>query len=224
MAVETKEFRAEARFQRVSPQKARLVLDLIKGRGVQEALETAAFTKKRIAPVIYKLLTSAVDNAKYVSGEQGLDLDVDNLYVKQALANDGPRMKRIRPAPMGRAYRYQRRLTHIVLSVAEREAAEGLATKIEEPKAAPQATKTKIDESKAAPQATKTKIEEPKAAAKANKTKNEEPKAAAKATKAKNEEPKAAAKKATKTKVEESKPGAKKAAGATTGKKASKKA
>jgi large subunit ribosomal protein L22 len=224
MAVETKEFRAEARFQRVSPQKARLVLDLIKGRGVQEALETAAFTKKRIAPVIYKLLTSAVDNAKYVSGEQGLDLDVDNLYVKLALANDGPRMKRIRPAPMGRAYRYQRRLTHIVLSVAEREAAEGLATKIEEPKAAPQATKTKIEEPKAAAKASKTKIEEPKAAAKASKTKNEEPKAAAKASKTKNEEPKAAAKKATKAKVEESKPGAKKAAGATTGKKASKKA
>jgi small subunit ribosomal protein S3 len=81
--------------------------------------------------VIHKLLTSAVDNAKYVAGEQGLDLDVDNLYVKTALANDGPRMKRIRPAPMGRAFRYQRRLTHIVLSVAEREAA-GLVTKVEE--------------------------------------------------------------------------------------------
>jgi large subunit ribosomal protein L22 len=136
MAVETKEFRAEAKFQRVSPQKARLVLDLIKGRGVQEALETAAFTKKRIAPVIHKLLTSAVDNAKYLSGEQGLDIDVDNLYVKLALANDGPRMKRIRPAPMGRAFRYQRRLTHIVLAVAERAAAPGLVTKVDEPKAA----------------------------------------------------------------------------------------
>jgi large subunit ribosomal protein L22 len=134
MAVETREFRAEARFQRVSPQKARLVLDLIKGRGVEEALTTAAFTKKRIAPVIHKLLTSAVDNAKYLAGEQGLDLDVDNLYVKMALANDGPRMKRIRPAPMGRAFRYQRRLTHIVLSVAERQAAGGLVTKVEEPK------------------------------------------------------------------------------------------
>jgi large subunit ribosomal protein L22 len=137
MAVETKEYRAEARFQRVSPQKARLVLDLIKGRGVEDALNTAAFTKKRIAPVIHKLLTSAVDNAKYVAGEQGIDLDVDNLYVKQALANDGPRMKRIRPAPMGRAYRYQRRLTHIVLSVAEREPANGasLVTKVDEPAA-----------------------------------------------------------------------------------------
>ena len=147
MAVEaTREYRAEARFQRVSPQKVRLVLDLIKGRGVEEALTTAAFTKKRIAPVIHKLLTSAIDNAKYLSGEQGLDLDVDNLYVKQALANEGPRMKRIRPAPMGRAFRYQRRLTHIILSVAEREGKASLVTKVEEPVAA-KATKGKTAES-----------------------------------------------------------------------------
>ena len=132
MAVETKEYRAEARFQRVSPQKARLVLDLIKGRGVQEALETAAFTKKRIAPVVHKLLTSAIDNARYVAGEKGVDLDVDSLYVKQAVANDGPRMKRIRPAPMGRAYRYQRRLAHIIVSVAERDGGSSLVTRVEE--------------------------------------------------------------------------------------------
>ena len=120
MAVETKEYRAEARFQRVSPQKARLVLDLIKGLGVEQALTTAQFTKKRIAPVIHKLLVSAVDNAKYLSGEQGVDLDVDNLYVKLALANDGPRMKRIRPAPMGRAYHYQRRISHIEIALEEK--------------------------------------------------------------------------------------------------------
>ena len=137
MAVAIKEYRAEARFQRVSPQKARLVLDLIKGLNVEQALNTAAFTKKRIAPVIHKLLTSAVDNAKYVAGEEGIDLDVDNLYVKTALANDGPRMKRVRPAPQGRANRYQRMLTHIVLSVAEREGRENLVTKVEEPAAAP---------------------------------------------------------------------------------------
>jgi large subunit ribosomal protein L22 len=157
MAVETvKEFRAEARFQRVSPQKARLVLDLIKGRGVEEALTTAAFTKKRIAPVIHKLLISAVDNAKYLAGEQGLDLDVDNLYVKQALANEGPRMKRIRPAPMGRAFRYQRRLTHIILSVAERNggsgsAKSGLVTKVEEPKATAKKSAKGATAKKAAP-------------------------------------------------------------------------
>jgi large subunit ribosomal protein L22 len=211
MEVETREFRAEARFQRVSPQKVRLVLDLIKGRGVEEALTTAAFTKKRIAPVIYKLLTSAVDNAKYVSSEQGLDLDVDNLYVKMALANDGPRMKRIRPAPMGRAFRYQRRLTHIVLSGAARAAAAGLVTKVEETPAAGKAagaTKAKVKEPAAAPKAAKKKAEEPKAAARAAKTKAEEPKSAAKATKKKAEEPKTAAK-ATKTKAEEPKTAAK---------------
>jgi large subunit ribosomal protein L22 len=151
MAVETKEFRAEARFQRVSPQKARLVLDLIKGRGVQEALETVAFTKKRIAPVIHKVLTSALDNAKYLSDERGLDLDVDNLFVKTAVANEGPRMKRIRPAPMGRAFRYQRRLTHIIVSVAERAGSEDLVTKVDE---APKATVKKAPAKKAAKKAT----------------------------------------------------------------------
>ncbi len=206
MAVETKEYRAEARFQRVSPQKARLVLDLIKGRGVEEALTTAAFTKKRIAPVIYKLLTSAVDNAKYVSGEQGTDLDVDNLYVKTALANDGPRMKRIRPAPMGRAFRYQRRLTHIVLSVAERESGAGLVTKVEEPaavKAAP-ATKAKVEEPEATPKKAKAakKTEAPETTAKPRKTKVEAAETAvkAKATKKKSEEPETAPK-ATKKKA-----------------------
>ncbi len=168
MAVETKEYRAEAKFQRVSPQKARLVLDLIKGRGVQEALETAAFTKKRIAPVIHKLLISAVDNAKYVAGEQGVDLDVDNLYVKQALANDGPRMKRIRPAPMGRAYRYQRRLTHIMLSVAERDGGQHLVTKVEEPETAakPAAKKTAAKKTAAKKAAKKTAAKKPVAATK----------------------------------------------------------
>ncbi len=135
MAVETKasqpEYRAEARFQRISPQKARLVLNLVKGLGVQNALETLQFTKKRIAPVVHKVLTSALDNAKYLSDERGLDLDVDNLYVKSAIANEGPRMKRIRPAPMGRAFRYQRRLTHIIVSVAERAVAANLVTKVE---------------------------------------------------------------------------------------------
>jgi large subunit ribosomal protein L22 len=131
MAVETKEYRAEARFQRVSPQKARLVLNLVKGQGVQKALETLAFTKKRIAPVVHKVLTSALDNAKYLSDERGLDLDVDNLYVKSAIANEGPRMKRIRPAPMGRAFRYQRRLTHIIVSVAERADGEEHVTRVD---------------------------------------------------------------------------------------------
>src|SRR5436305_8446880 len=116
------EFRAEARYQRVSPQKARLVLELIKGRRVGEALDTLMFTNKGVAPSIEKLLRSAVQNANYVSQEKGLDVDVDNLYVKRAVANEGPRMKRIRPAPMGRAYRYQRRISHIEIALAEKNA------------------------------------------------------------------------------------------------------
>jgi len=115
-----REFRAEARFQRTSPQKAKLVLDLIKGLRVEQAINTIHFSTKRMAPVIEKVLQSAIANAAYVSDEQGLDVDIDNLYVRTAVANEGPRMKRIRPAPMGRAFRYQRRLCHIIVTVAEK--------------------------------------------------------------------------------------------------------
>ncbi len=122
-AEKIREFRAEAKFQRTSPQKAKLVLDTIKGMRVEQALNTVHFSTKRIAPVVEKVLRSAIQNASYVSDEQGLDVDVDNLYVRTAVANEGPRMKRIRPAPMGRAFRYQRRLAHIIVTVAEKKAA-----------------------------------------------------------------------------------------------------
>jgi large subunit ribosomal protein L22 len=105
---------------RVTPQKARLVLDLIKGRKVEDALNTLTFTKKRVAATIEKLLRSAIENANYLSAEKNIDVDVDSLYVKNAIANDGPRMKRVRPAPMGRAFRYVRRISHIELVLAER--------------------------------------------------------------------------------------------------------
>ena len=114
------EFRAEMRYLRVSPQKARLVLELIKGRKVEDARNTLLFTKKRVAAHIGKLLQSALDNANFLSTEKGLDVELDNLYVKSAIANDGPRLKRIRPAPQGRAFRYQRRIAHITLVLAER--------------------------------------------------------------------------------------------------------
>lgn len=150
MQLDTREFRAEARFQRVSPQKVRLVLELIKGRRVEEALQTVAFTKKGVAPLVEKILRSALQNANYLSQEQGLDVDVDNLYVKTAVANDGPRMKRIRPAPMGRAFRYQRRLAHILISVAERTRG-GLVTTAEPgTETANQRVKTKAAAKKAA--------------------------------------------------------------------------
>ena len=139
------EFRAEARYMRVSPQKARLVLELIKGRRVEDALNTLAFTKKRVAPTIEKLLRSAVENANYLSTEKGVDVDVDNLYVMRAVANDGPRMKRVRPAPMGRAYRYQRRMAHLEIALAERvrAGAEGTATVVGEEKTSAKAARGK---------------------------------------------------------------------------------
>jgi len=152
------EFRASARYLRVSPQKARLVLDLIKGRRVEDALNTLAFTKKRVAPTVEKLLRSAIENANYLSSEKGIDVDVDSLYVKQAVANDGPRMKRIRPAPMGRAYRYVRRIAHIELVLAERgKSGESVATVVGEEKtaAAPPKPKAKARAKSKAPAAKK---------------------------------------------------------------------
>jgi large subunit ribosomal protein L22 len=133
------EFRAEARYMRVSPQKARLVLDLIKGQRVEEARNTLLFTKKRVASTVGKLLQSAIDNANFLSTEKGIDVDLDQLYVKSAVANDGPRMKRIRPAPMGRAFRYVRRIAHLEIVLAERNKnGQSLATVVgdEEEKAA----------------------------------------------------------------------------------------
>jgi len=126
------EFRAEKKFLRVSPQKARLVLDLIKGRRVEDARNTLLFTKKRVAEHVAKLLQSALDNANFLTTEKGLDVEIDNLYVKSAIANDGPRMKRIRPAPQGRAYRYQRRIAHIELVLAERGKSGDVATVVGE--------------------------------------------------------------------------------------------
>jgi large subunit ribosomal protein L22 len=111
------EVKAEARYIRISPQKARLVVDLIRGQNAGAAINTLRATNKRIAPAVEKVLQSAIANAQ----NRSEDVDVDKLVVSQAYVNDGPRMKRVRPAPMGRAYRYQRRLAHIVIKVAEKE-------------------------------------------------------------------------------------------------------
>ena len=114
------EFRAEMRYLRVSPQKARLVLDLIKGRRVEDARNTLMFTKKRVAAHGGQAAAVGAGQRQLSTSEKGIDVEIDNLYVKRAIANDGPRMKRIRPAPQGRAYRYQRRIAHIELVLAER--------------------------------------------------------------------------------------------------------
>ena len=109
------EARAEARYIRTSPQKIRLVVDLIRGQRAGDAINILRTTNKRIAPSVEKVLRSAIANAENRSN----DVDVDKLFVIEAYVNEGPRMKRVRPAPMGRAFRYQRRMAHIVVKVGD---------------------------------------------------------------------------------------------------------
>ncbi len=117
MAAETAVLvKAEARYIHVSAQKARLVVDMIRGRQAGDAITILSGTNKRIAPVVEKVLRSAIANAE----NKSQDVDVDKLFVTEAYVNEGPRQKRIRPAPMGRAYRYQRRTAHIVVKLGER--------------------------------------------------------------------------------------------------------
>jgi large subunit ribosomal protein L22 len=111
------EAKAEARYIRTSPQKARLVVDLIRGQRAGDAINTLKSTNKRMAPTVEKVLRSAIANAE----NRFNDVDVDALYVTEAYVNEGPRSKRIRPAPQGRAYRYQRRTAHIVVKVGDKE-------------------------------------------------------------------------------------------------------
>ena len=109
--------KATSRFIRMSPQKARLVVDLIRGKNVNEALMTLKFTNKpKSTREIEKVVKSAVANAT----QKDENLDVDKLFVETCFINEGPRQKRIRPAPMGRAYRYQRRTSHITIELGER--------------------------------------------------------------------------------------------------------
>ena len=110
--------KATSRFIRMSPQKARLVVDLIRGKNVNEALMTLKFTNKpKSTHEIEKVVKSAVANAT----QKDENVDVDNLFVETCFINEGPRLKRIRPAPMGRAYRYQRRTSHITIELGEKE-------------------------------------------------------------------------------------------------------
>ncbi len=113
------EAQAMAKHARLSPQKARLVIDLIRGQRAEDALEILRYTRKRAARDIEKVLRSAIANAERKAEDAGESLDVDHLFVSRCFVNEGPRWKRIRPAPMGRAFRYQRRTSHIVVAVAE---------------------------------------------------------------------------------------------------------
>jgi large subunit ribosomal protein L22 len=105
---------ATYKYIRISPQKARLVVDQIRGKSVSEAFSILNFTKKRVTHDVEKILRSAVSNAE----QKSENLDVDDLVVTRIFVNEGPRQKRVRPAPMGRAFRYQRRTSSITVVVA----------------------------------------------------------------------------------------------------------
>ena len=111
------EAHATAKYIRTSAQKAGLVLDLIRGRDVNHALATLRFARKGVAKDIEKVLRSAIANAQTKDGFGG---DVERLFVTACFANQGPSQKRIRPAPMGRAFRVVKRTAHLTVRVAER--------------------------------------------------------------------------------------------------------
>ena len=107
---------ATLRYLKASPQKVRLVVDLVRGKKVEEALQILHFTKKSCAKDLEKLLRSAVANAE--NKETGA-ADVDELVVSKVYVNEGPREKRVQPAPMGRAFRIQKRKSHVTIHVSD---------------------------------------------------------------------------------------------------------
>ena len=111
------EAQATARYVRTSAQKAGLVFDLIRGKDVNRALATLKFARKSVAEDIAKVLRSAIANAQNKEGFSG---DVDRLFVAACYANQGPSAKRVRPAPMGRAFRVLKRTAHLTVQVAEK--------------------------------------------------------------------------------------------------------
>jgi large subunit ribosomal protein L22 len=109
---------ATAKYVRTSAQKAGLVLDLIRGKDVNKALTALQFSNKSVAREIAKVLRSAVAN---VQSREGFGGDVERLFVSKCHADNGPSMKRVRPAPMGRAFRVVKRTTHLTVEVSERQ-------------------------------------------------------------------------------------------------------
>jgi len=124
------EVKATSKYLRTSAQKAGLVLQLIRGKKASDALSILRFTKKSVARDVEKTLRSAIANAVNVADKnQKRRLDEDDLVVSAAYANQGPSQKRVRPAPMGRAYQVLRRTTHVTVVVAEQEGAVKAAPK-----------------------------------------------------------------------------------------------
>ena len=112
--------RAIQRTTRQSPYKMRLVIDQIRGKSVNEALALLTFSKKHAARQIEKVLKSAVANAEQHARKASESLDADQLYVKHAVINEGPKLKRFMPAAMGRGTPIHKRTSHVEIVVAER--------------------------------------------------------------------------------------------------------
>jgi len=109
------EVRAKLRFVRIGPRKARLIADLIRGKGSEEAMNTLTFTKKAAAKILIKLLKSAIANAT-----QKKTMDIDRLYIKKITVDQGPTMKRFQPRALGRATTIRKRSSHITLVLDEK--------------------------------------------------------------------------------------------------------
>lgn len=169
---------ATAKYIRTSAQKAGLVLELIRGKDVNAALTTLAFARKSVAKDIEKVLRSAIANA---STKDGFGGDVDRLYVTAAYAGQGPSLKRVRPAPMGRAFRVVKRSAHLTVKVAERPEKQAAVPAGGETTAAAEAPKPARRAKPAAPRGEKKRASKAKPAARASKKASK----ASKASKAK---------------------------------------
>jgi large subunit ribosomal protein L22 len=115
------ESKAILRFARISPQKARLVANLVRGRDLDEALEVLAFTQKKSAPLIKKLIESAVANAEHRARASGDEVDIDTLFVKTITVDQGTSLRRFRPRAMGRATPIKKQTSHIAVILGTRE-------------------------------------------------------------------------------------------------------
>jgi large subunit ribosomal protein L22 len=133
---------ASAKYLRGSAQKARLVVDMIRGKRVGEALAILRFTNKRAASHIEKCLRSAIANATETAERQNVAVDPDDLFVKTAFVDIGPtkNRRRVRPAPQGRAYREQRHFCHVTVLVSTGEATDAPKGKGKNAKAAKEAS------------------------------------------------------------------------------------
>ncbi|MBK7705355.1 MAG: 50S ribosomal protein L22 [Acidobacteria bacterium] len=157
---------AKTKYLKGSPRKARLVIDLIRGRNVSQALAILKFTDKRAAQPIAKCLNSAIANATNIAEQQNIAIDPDDLWVKSCFVDMGPtkNRRRMRPAPQGRAYREQRHYCHITIHVSSEEVVKEVRP--EKPVAEAPAKKATAPKANAKTAAKKDEVKEPKKATK----------------------------------------------------------